>query len=150
LCEYLWPSAQHGTHSVQYLSCGSFNAVFSLSVTTTDGQAAEYVLRIPLITQGYTSVAHTAAILEYLAKYTDLKVPEVITWDATEDNPLENSYIIMSRVPGKCLQDVWEDLNHHQKLLVAKELAHLYLQIESIKHPIAGNMNVHKKEFHPG
>ncbi|KAI0152507.1 hypothetical protein F4776DRAFT_602087 [Hypoxylon sp. NC0597] len=150
LCEYLWPSAQHGVHSVQYLSRGSFNAAFSFSMTKTDGQSAEYVLRIPLITRGYSDVVHTAAILEYLAKYTDLKVPEVITWDATENNPLENSYIIMSRVPGKCLQDVWDDLTHHQKLRLAKELAHLYLQIESITHPIAGHMNVHKKNFHPG
>ncbi|OTA63556.1 hypothetical protein K449DRAFT_394126 [Hypoxylon sp. EC38] len=150
LCEYLWPSPQHGTHSVQYLSCGSFNAVFSLLMMDPDGQSAEYVLRIPTGDQAYTDVSRTAAILQYLAKYTDLKVPEVIRWDATEDNPLDNSYIILSRVAGKSLHDVWEDLTHHQKLLVAKELAHLYLQIETITHPIAGSMNVHKKKFHPG
>ncbi|KAI1416745.1 hypothetical protein F5Y13DRAFT_177302 [Hypoxylon sp. FL1857] len=150
LCEYLWPSTQHGTPSINYLSYGSFNVVFSLSMTTTDGQSTEYVLRIPFVSQGYSDIVNTAGILEYLNKFTDLKVPKVITWDATKDNPLENSYIILSRIPGKALKDVWKDLNHHQKLLLAKELAHLYLQIESIINPIAGHLSIHMKKFHHG
>ncbi|KAI4869602.1 hypothetical protein F4820DRAFT_384488 [Hypoxylon rubiginosum] len=147
LCKDLWPSAKHNTLSVKYLSHGSYNTVFSLSMVMTDGQPVEYVLRIP---DAELPIPRTAAILEYLNEFTDLKVPRVITWDATANNSLENSYIILSRIPGKCLQDVWEDLTHDQKLRLAQELAQQFLQIESVTNSSAGAIKVHEKGFRHG
>ncbi|KAI1770279.1 hypothetical protein F4818DRAFT_455789 [Hypoxylon cercidicola] len=142
LCKSLWPSAKHDTLSVKYLSHGSYNTVFSVSMVMADDQPVEYVLRIP---DAELLVPRTAAILEYLTEFTDLKVPRVITWDATTDNSLENNYIILSRIPGKCLQEVWKDLAHHQKLILARKLAQLFLQIESVTNQVAGTIKVHKK-----
>ncbi|XXG98403.1 hypothetical protein Hte_004726 [Hypoxylon texense] len=148
LCRELWPSAKHDTLSVKYLSHGSYNTVFSISIVLAGDEPAEYVLRIPDDDQ--FPITRTAAILEYLTQSTDLKVPRVITWDVTTDNPLENGYVILARIPGKCLQEVWEDLTHGQKLALARELAQQLLQIESVTNPIAGTIKVHEKGFRHG
>lgn len=147
LCKRLWPSAKPNTLSVRYLSRGSFNTVFSLSMVISDDTPVDYVLRIP---ETESTIPRTAAILEYLASFPDLKVPKVITWDATSNNPLENGYVILSRVPGKCLNKVWKDLAHDQKLLLAKELARQLLRIESVTNPIAGTIKVHEAGFRHG
>ncbi|KAI0840737.1 hypothetical protein F5Y06DRAFT_294000 [Hypoxylon sp. FL0890] len=144
LCENLWPTAKPDTLRVCFLASGSFNAVFSVSMMIADGEPVEYVLRIPELK---STVIRTVAILEYVTKFTDLNVPEVIAWDATKNNPLRHSYIILSRIPGKCLQDVWEDLSHDQKLILAKELARLYLQFESATNPVAGAIEVQAGDF---
>ncbi|KAI0889077.1 uncharacterized protein GGS22DRAFT_196765 [Annulohypoxylon maeteangense] len=144
LCRYLWPSVKEDALSVDFLSHGSYNSIFSISIATAEDEKAEYVLRIPEFSM---DTKYAVGILEHLNKFTDLKVPSVITWDATINNPLQNTYVILSRVPGTCLANVWKDLAHDQKLLLAKELAQLYHQIESVTNPVAGAMRVHDQDI---
>ncbi|KAI1211003.1 kinase-like domain-containing protein [Annulohypoxylon truncatum] len=143
LCRHVWPSAKRDKFSVDYLGHGAFNSVFSISRKERSGQRHEYVLRIPEADQDIT---RTVGIHKYLTKYTNLKVPRVITWDATPSNPLQHVYIILERVPGKCLEDVWQDLPYGQKLVLAQEMAQLYHSIESITNPFAGVIKAHRQE----
>ncbi|OTB06592.1 hypothetical protein M426DRAFT_20691 [Hypoxylon sp. CI-4A] len=146
LCNEMWPS-NTDTLSVNYLNHGSFNTVFSISMSSTDAQPIEYVLRIP---NDGSTIARTVSILEYLANHTNLKAPKVITWDASGNNPLETGYIILSRVPGRNLEEVWDDLSHDHKLLIAQEMARFYCQIESFTNPIAGVIKAHSTGVQKG
>ncbi|KAI1075581.1 hypothetical protein F5B20DRAFT_585171 [Whalleya microplaca] len=121
---------------------------FSLSLVTKNDSQLEYVLRFPESEED--DLPRTAAILEYLNETTDLKVPKVITWDATKDNPLDHNYIILSRIPGKNIGEVWDDLTQNQKIDLAKELAQLFLQIEKVTSPVAGEIMVHEQDFKHG
>ncbi|KAH9883919.1 hypothetical protein F4778DRAFT_788098 [Xylariomycetidae sp. FL2044] len=147
LCQYLWPSAIEDSISVQFLGQGSFNVVFALSLRIANGDHFEYILRVPVTK---STIPRTAAILDWLAIYTDLKVPEVITWDATDNNPLEHGYMILTRIPGQSLNRVFPKLSQAQKLILAEELANLYLDIESIENPVAGHIKIHSQDFKPG
>ncbi|KAI0387762.1 hypothetical protein F5Y04DRAFT_286769 [Hypomontagnella monticulosa] len=140
LCKHLWPSAEYDSESVKYITCGSYNIVFGISMTL-DGEPVEYVLRI---STEEDNVARSAAIFEHMAKFPGLKVPKLIKWDDTQDNPLGNAYTILSRVPGKSLDQVLKDITHEQKLLLAKELAKLYHELESITSPVAGVFSLRK------
>ncbi|KAI1092674.1 hypothetical protein F5B19DRAFT_492092 [Rostrohypoxylon terebratum] len=144
LCKYLWPSTNDDTLSIRFLGSGSWNVAFTISVMIAENEAAEYVLRIPTFDD---TIAHSVGILEYLTKFTNLKVPRVIRWDITNNNPLKNGYIILSRIPGRSLHSVLDDLDHEQKLLLAKELALLYHQIESVTSPFAGTIQVHDQDI---
>ncbi|KAI1759663.1 hypothetical protein GGR53DRAFT_527014 [Hypoxylon sp. FL1150] len=145
LCKNLWPSAKQLT--IKYLSHGSYNTVFSILMVTADNQTVDYVLRIP---ETHFPILRTAAIHEYLAHCTNLKVPRVITWDEKDDNALENGYIILSRIPGKSVQDAWGTLSHEHKLSLARQLAQQLLEIESVTNPSAGTLKVHEKGFRHG
>ncbi|KAK8134125.1 hypothetical protein PG984_006137 [Apiospora sp. TS-2023a] len=142
LCKQLWRFAEEDTIDVQYFDEGSFNQLFIISCADFAGQLPDVVLRLPWIE---SSITRTVAILEYLNKHTDLKVPKVIHWDATEDNALSHDYVIMSRIPGKSLQSVLSDLSQEQRMAVAKEVAQVYRQMESVTSPIAGRMKAHGK-----
>ncbi|KAI0009680.1 kinase-like domain-containing protein [Xylariaceae sp. FL0662B] len=148
LCKILWPNAKHDTISVQYVGRGTFNVVFSLSLVTENDEQLEYILRIP---EGEGDrLPRIAATLDYLDGTTDLKVPKVITWDNTEDNPLNHNYLVMSRIPGKNISEVWGDLTHSQKLDLAKQMAQLFLQIEKVTSQIAGKIMIHEQGFKHG
>ncbi|KAK7977734.1 hypothetical protein PG996_003787 [Apiospora saccharicola] len=110
------------------------------------GQLPDVVLRLP---SDQSSIPCSVAILEWLNRHTDLKVPKVITWDATEDNPLKRGYIVMSRIPGQSLQSVWKRLSQEEKVIVTNEIARLYQQMESVTSPIVGRIKVHGN-FSPG
>ncbi|KAI2637224.1 hypothetical protein GGS26DRAFT_604176 [Hypomontagnella submonticulosa] len=142
LCQDLFPSIKPGSLSVQYLASGSYNIIFSISMVQDD-QLIEYVLRIP--EGNYEDMHSTAGIHEYLDQSTDLKVPKVIAWDDTENNSLGHSHMILTRIPGKCLDDILQDLSHDQKMLLAKQLARLYHEIESITNPVAGAIKAHRQ-----
>ncbi|KAI1458053.1 hypothetical protein F4805DRAFT_474725 [Annulohypoxylon moriforme] len=144
LCQYLWPSVKDDALSVNFLGAGSYNVALSISMVTTEDETVEYVLRIP---DYGINMTRSAGILEYLNRFTDLNVPKLIAWDATTNNPLKKEYMIISRIPGKCLHDIWKDLPHDQRLLFAKELARLYHQIESITNPTAGVIQVHGQDI---
>lgn len=122
LCKQLWPYVEDDTIKVQYLDEGTYNQVFVISCADFAGQLPNMVLRLPWEDD---SVNRTVSILEYLNNYTELKVPKVINWDATDDNVLGHDYVIMSRVSGKDLQSVYGDLSHRQKIIVAKQIAQL-------------------------
>ncbi|KAK8039031.1 hypothetical protein PG993_007442 [Apiospora rasikravindrae] len=145
-CKQLWPLALEETIEVEFLDQGTFNQVFAISCADIAGQLQDVVLRLP---SNQSSIPCTVAILGWLNKHTDLNVPKVITWDASKDNPLGHGYIILSRIPGTSLQKVMGDLSQEQKLIVAKQLAQLYQQMESITSPIAGRIKVHG-QFSPG
>ncbi|KAK8086817.1 hypothetical protein PG994_001791 [Apiospora phragmitis] len=138
LCQQLWSLALKETIQVQFLDSGTFNQVFVLSCADIAGQLPEVVLQLP---SDQSSIPCSVAILEWLNKHTDLKVPKVITWDATKSNPLKHGYIIMSRIPGQSLQSVWKHLSQEQNIIVTKEIAQLYQQMESVTSPIAGRIN---------
>ncbi|KAK7946861.1 uncharacterized protein PG986_011182 [Apiospora aurea] len=146
LCQQLWPSAIAGTINIEFLSDGACNHVFSLSLSEMRGDRAlhhDLVIHIPTTR---ASIPQSAAILQYLKKYTKLKIPEVVTWDATNDNPLGFSYLILSRLPGKAMSSMWKDLTHEGKLIIAAEMASLYRQLESFTSPVAGSIEVQPKE----
>ncbi|KAH6655882.1 hypothetical protein BKA67DRAFT_657782 [Truncatella angustata] len=147
LCKYLWPTAQLHSSSIRYLGAGSSNKVFGLSIDEENGIDQNYILRIPANEQ---EIPQTVAILNYLNASTTLKIPNVINWDKSRDNPLQYGYIIMSRLPGNCLEDVWNDLTHKNRLQLAQQLAQIYLDIETNVNDVAGLIRVHEEDFHHG
>ncbi|KAI0161172.1 hypothetical protein GGR52DRAFT_163183 [Hypoxylon sp. FL1284] len=147
LCKDIFPSAKHDTLSVEYLSNGSYNAVFAISVVIAGDQPVEHILRIPA---EEFPVPRTAAILDYLAQSTSLRVPKVIAWDTTPYNALGSSYVVLSHIPGKPLYLVWGVLAQDQKLQLARELIHQLIEIESLTNPSAGVIKAHETGFRHG
>jgi hypothetical protein len=139
LCELLWPFAQH---QVEFLAEGGYNKVIAASITDELGIITEFVIRIPRDT---SSVLNSVGILRYLRRNTDIKVPDVIFFDGTSNNPLEYPFMVLQRLPGKNLEVAWEYLTQKQKLSVAREVGDFYLKLMSITSSVAGQLKATDK-----
>lgn len=142
LCVSVWPTAHHSQTQVSFLAEGSYNKVISVSLKR-DEVLREYVIRIPC---DESTILSSVAILRYLRQDTELRVPAVVSYDNTRNNPLEYGYIVLEKVPGVPLQECLDDLTQHQKLVLAREIGELYVQLRSIKNPAAGLLKVPLEE----
>ncbi|KAI1137366.1 hypothetical protein F5Y05DRAFT_419785 [Hypoxylon sp. FL0543] len=137
LCLQLWPSAQHGKTSVEFLAEGGYNKVFAISISNEDG-VFNYVLRLP---GSKEDIRDSVASFKYVEKATDLPAPRVIFYDLTADNPLQYPYMILNRIPGiTLLQALRDGITHEQRLSIAKDLGRFYKKMLSTKNNHAGTI----------
>ncbi|KAI1244063.1 hypothetical protein MGN70_013931 [Eutypa lata] len=142
LCKTIWPTAHHDQTQLSFLAEGSYNKIVSVSLNTNEVHR-EYVIRIPC---NESTILSSVAILRHLRQETKLKVPGVISYDNTRNNPLEYGYIVLEKVPGVPLEQCLDDLTQHQRLTLAREIGELYVQLRSIKYPAAGFLKVPLEE----
>ncbi|KAK8071192.1 hypothetical protein PG997_011395 [Apiospora hydei] len=150
LCKHLWPSAIESTIRVysdfedDWQGFYVFDLCFdSQGIECGGSRQVDYHCLNIHVPREQKSIQRTVAILQYLENHKHLKAPRVVKWDATKDNPLGMGYIIISRVTGEFLALNTEEITmcnitHDQKLAVARQLAALYRQMETITNPIAG------------
>ncbi|KAI1338475.1 kinase-like domain-containing protein [Xylariaceae sp. FL0016] len=99
----------------------------------------EYILRVPRM-EDYKNILHEVNMLRFLENKITIDVPTVMHFDASagDKNPLNSPYILQRRVPGTCLLDSWEDLNHSQRLCICLDMARLCKQLMSITNTSGG------------
>jgi aminoglycoside phosphotransferase (APT) family kinase protein len=89
--------------AVEFLGEGAFNKLYTIA--TPDRKA--YVFRVSLPVEPFYKTVSEVATLAYIRQYTSIPVPEVIAYSATVDNELGFEWILMEKVPGVSLRDVW-------------------------------------------
>ncbi|KAI0007802.1 kinase-like domain-containing protein [Xylariaceae sp. FL0662B] len=138
LCEKVWPDVDHDKTEIEEIKGGGWNKIFAITISKGD-VTQQYILRIPRVD---FDLKQSAPILKDLWHRTQntLTVPELIHSDSTDNNPLNYPYMILSRIPGRNLADVYPNLSHSQKLVVSRKLGVLYRQMHSITNPRAGLM----------
>lgn len=89
-----------------------------------------------------TTFLSSVVILRYLRRQIKLKVPSVISYDNSRNNPLEYGYIVLEKIPGMSLGKCLGDLTQNQLLTLAKEIDEFHVQLRSINNPTAGFLKV--------
>lgn len=91
--------------------CGSYNIVHVMEVGTT-----KLVIRVPATGwgAGMTKAAANAlesqvATMRLIRRKTQMPVPEVYTFDTTNNNEISAPFICMSFIPGETVLHVWLD-----------------------------------------
>ncbi|KAL8756778.1 MAG: hypothetical protein Q9199_002702 [Rusavskia elegans] len=138
LCRLLWPSAtEDESFEVERLKGGSYNRVIGIKTPPSTGEAqGSYILRIPRFE--IAQQQHEIAILRYVRQQTSIPITEVIFSDSTTENPLNLPYMIQTRIPGRCLQDVYPTLNHEQKRAIAKQWGQILLSQRTVQNNSSG------------
>lgn len=72
-----------------------------------------------------------AAILSWVRKNTKIPVPEVIYHDASTANPLGREFIILSRVPGVVISDIYDILYRDQLDSILKQLMGFLVELHT-------------------
>ncbi|KAL8769048.1 MAG: hypothetical protein Q9209_004834 [Squamulea sp. 1 TL-2023] len=123
---------QHG-HNFQ-------NCVYALTTPSTPED--KYVLRVPVDPDlreedgVCEAIINDAALLAYIAD--KLPVPRVIAYSATGKNALGTPFTVQTRLPGVSLDEVYDNLDHDEKLTIVDQYIGLLARIESIQFPASG------------
>lgn len=107
---------------------GSYNWVLGVSLPKV---AAELILRVrhyPVFS-GPDSPEEQVGILKWLESATEVPTPVVVQHDNSTKNPLRHQYILMRRIPGEALCDVWDELRLKERVSIARQMATIMRQI---------------------
>ncbi|KAL8676516.1 MAG: hypothetical protein Q9224_007279, partial [Gallowayella concinna] len=142
----LWPAASEDEDfEVERLKGGSYNRIIGIKTPPSTGESeGRYILRIPRfeIAQQQREIA----ILRYVQKHTSIPVAEVIFSDSTTQNPLNEQYVIQTRIAGQSLQIAYPTLDHEQKRAIAKQWGQILLAQRTVKSDFSGVVDANTNE----
>ena len=140
-----YPSLRIETFTVERLSGGSFNRIIGITVNEPqDPHRSEYILRIPRFDTARTD--RDAAVLQYVRqRHPTIPAADVVAIDFTKNNPLDEPYMIQTRLRGKGL--VSKDLNfteltHEQQCIFASQFGQILKELFSQKRNEPGHIEI--------
>ncbi|EEU40676.1 uncharacterized protein NECHADRAFT_76073 [Fusarium vanettenii 77-13-4] len=98
----------------------------------------DYVLRVPRFHSAHLD--YDKCILDLASTYTAVGIPHVVAIeeDSSAANPIGQPYILQQRLPGQRLDDIWNKLNHQQRLQVTKDVANFFLDVQKATNSSGG------------
>ncbi|KAF8152566.1 kinase-like domain-containing protein [Crassisporium funariophilum] len=117
-----------GELTVTFLTEGSFNKIYAVDLKT-GSLVKSYIFRATLPVEPGDKVRNEVATMEYIKQHTQIPVPTVIAYDSSSENTLGYEWILMQRIPGKQLSDIWSDLSDTSKRAIVRATANHVLQM---------------------
>ncbi|KAK1671799.1 hypothetical protein BDP55DRAFT_696521 [Colletotrichum godetiae] len=99
-----------GPCSIGFLTDSTFNKLY---VVESAGQ--EVVVRVTLPIEPWLKTLSEIATLSWVRQNTSLPVPDILAYTADRSNPIEFEWIIMNKIPGEPLADVWKEIPYSAK-----------------------------------
>ncbi|KAF4231061.1 hypothetical protein CNMCM8980_005620 [Aspergillus fumigatiaffinis] len=132
---------------------GLYNKVFSLEMEN----GREILARIPNPNAGHSAyvVASEVATLDFvrvnhvqLRNVLDIPVPEVLSWSSpSQHNAVGVEYILMERVRGRQLSEVWDAMSEAQRFGLVKSLVEIEQKLANVKFALHGSL--YYKDMYP-
>ncbi|EGE02445.1 phosphotransferase enzyme family protein [Trichophyton equinum CBS 127.97] len=124
---------------------GLHNKVFSLQMEN----GREVIARIPNPNAGNSRivVSGEVATLEFLHNILDIPVPKVLAWSssALQSNAVGTEFILMDRVKGVQLSEVWDDMSERQRFNLVKNVVEIEKRLVDI--PLSGYGGLYHREI---
>ncbi|PWY91704.1 phosphotransferase enzyme family protein [Aspergillus sclerotioniger CBS 115572] len=118
---------------------GLYNKVFSLRMEND----REILARIPNPNAGHPQhvVASEVATLNFLRNVLDIPVPRVLSWSSpSQPNTVGAEYILMERVEGHQLSEVWDAMSEAQRFGLVKSLVQIEQKLVDMKFALHGSL----------
>ncbi|RPA96351.1 hypothetical protein L873DRAFT_1773048 [Choiromyces venosus 120613-1] len=121
--------------TITFLAEGAFNKLYTVSASTDSSDSPElkvYVFRVSLPVEPFYKTTSEVATLAYIRRYTTIPVPEVIAHSATVENELGFEWILMEKVHGVSLSEVWPHMAISAKEEITEQVASCVLQMRAL------------------
>ncbi|KAM0415715.1 hypothetical protein ACHAPT_013331 [Fusarium lateritium] len=105
---------------------GAFHRLYCLS---SDHTTAEYLMRVALPVDPFFKTESEVATIDYVRRNSSIPVPEVIAYASSASNELGFKWILMERVQGVPLDQVWDTMPFEAKIELTAELARSLKQL---------------------
>lgn len=93
-----------GPIATSFLAQGAFNKLYDI-ITPKNSEAL--ILRVTLPVDPRYKTLGEVATMNWVREHTNVPVPRVIAYEASNTNPVGFEWILMTKLPGKPLADVW-------------------------------------------
>ena len=123
--------------SLEKFAEGGFNRIFE--ATCRDGRQVLARLPYPSTVPKHYTVASEVATMEYL-RSNQIPVPRVYGWSSTMSNDVGAEYIIMEKLEGKTLGDLWFSLSFKERYKVVEQIVQLERKLFSLQIPASGSI----------
>ncbi|RSL56980.1 hypothetical protein CEP54_008564 [Fusarium duplospermum] len=116
---------------------GAFHRLYGLSSNHT---TAEYLMRIALPVDPFFKTESEVATMDYVRQNSSIPVPEVIAYASSASNELGFEWILMERVQGVPLDQVWDKMPFEAKMHLTVDLAHSLKKLRQRPFPMLGSI----------
>ncbi|KAJ5887322.1 hypothetical protein N7504_011369 [Penicillium tannophilum] len=104
------------TIQVTFLAEGALNKLYDVKI---DNEIC--VMRISLPVDPYYKTMSEVATLDWISRTTDIPVPRVITYQSSRESLIGFEWILMTKMSGKPLREVWRSLSFSAKASLVGE-----------------------------
>ncbi|MCJ1456985.1 Phosphotransferase enzyme [Mycoblastus sanguinarius] len=112
------------TVSVAFLARGAFNQAYTVTAeNSTIGFSEEFVFRVALPLYPYYKAESDVATTEFVRRSTTIQVPIIYAFDSSSDNKLGFEWMLMEKVKGRVLEEVWDSLGYKAKENITIQVA---------------------------
>jgi aminoglycoside phosphotransferase (APT) family kinase protein len=123
--------------SVRKLDEGGFNRVFE--VTMKDG--FQLIARLPYpSTQPKSLVTASEVATMNLVRHHGVPTPKIYQYSSNACNPVGAEYILMEKIQGRCLGDMWFDLSDKDRVRLLGEIVDQEAKLFNIDFPAYGSV----------
>jgi len=71
---------------------------------------------------------------------TSLPVPNVLAWNSNSSNPVGAEYLVLEKVAGRQLNEVWDKMTGRQRFRLVTCLAQFDAELSKIRFPAYGSL----------
>lgn len=114
---------------------GVFNKLYAV-----DCPRGSFFMRVSLPVDPHFKTLSEVTTIALVKSQTSVPVPAVIASNATSDNELQFEWILMKRVRGLPLADIWDSLTWDAKVSCVKEVVGVMAQLFHLRYDSIGNL----------
>lgn len=122
---------------ISFFAEGGFNKLWQISYT---GHHTSYLLRVAVPVEPFYKTESEVATIAYLRANTSIPVPKILAWDSNRDNELTFEWILMEKIDGVSLMDVWRKVPWERKLELTEFIAGMFKQLRDQKFERIGGL----------
>ena len=114
---------------------GAFNKLYAVECPK-----GSFFMRVSLPVDPHFKTESEVATVRHLQSRTSVPVPNIIASQSSSDNELRFEWILMERVHGLPLADVWVSLPWDAKVSCVKDVAMIMAQLFEVRYDAIGNL----------
>lgn len=106
------------TVQVTFLTQGAFNKLYDVKI---DNEV--FIIRVSLPVDPYYKTMSEVSTMDWISRTASIPVPRVITYQSSRESPIGFEWIIMTKMPGKPLKEIWRSLPFSAKTDLVEQFA---------------------------
>ncbi|KAK2739590.1 hypothetical protein FQN57_006552 [Myotisia sp. PD_48] len=123
------------TCRVSFFCQGAFNKLYNVQC-----ESSYYLMRVSLPVDPKFKTLSEVATLSWIQQHTSIPVPRVVAYNCSHENELGFEWILMEKIAGRPLEDVWRSMTWEQKKRLSAKVAYYSAELFSKKHAGIGNL----------
>ncbi len=133
--------------SVEFLAQGAYNQAYNI---TAENKATcfrkEYIFRVALPIYPYYKVESDVATTEFVRHASTVPVPVIYAFDSSPNNKLGFEWMLMEKVKGVSLYDVWDSMEYSTKQELTRTVANWMDQISRLRFNKIGSLYCRQRD----